>query len=145
MGGGVLPVSALIATKDAFHLFNREPLLHTSTFSGNPLACAAACAAVNVIRDEDVIGKAQRIGEQLLSAIKQLWGMHTPIVGDIRGARLLIGIEFQKEHYAADFMLEMMSQKVLVSHSLNAHRVVRLTPPSTLMSFPAATQRYRDF
>ena len=129
LGGGILPVSALIATKDAFAPFNKEPLLHTSTFAGNPLACVAVMATIKMIGD-GVIGKAKNIGQRLLSEIQELTNF--PVVSDVRGAGLLIGIEFQKEHYAADFILELMSRKVLVSHSLNAHKVVRLTPPVTL-------------
>jgi len=133
LGGGVLPVSALLATAAAFRPFNREPLLHTSTFSGNPLACAAVVAALAAVRDDDVIFKAQRIGARLLSEIRTMVAAHDGApISAVRGAGLLIGLEFHEEHQAADFMLEMMGQRVLVSHSLNAHRVVRLTPPATL-------------
>ena len=113
LGGGVMPVSALIATAAAFRPFNKEPLLHTATFSGNPLGCAAVVAAIAAIRDEDVIGKAQRIGARLLSEIRRLASLHEGAhVSAVRGAGLLIGIEFHEEHQAADFMLEMMSQRV---------------------------------
>ncbi|MGA2887751.1 MAG: aminotransferase class III-fold pyridoxal phosphate-dependent enzyme [Terracidiphilus sp.] len=133
LGGGVLPVSALIATAAAFRPFNKEPLLHTSTFSGNPLGCAAVVAALSAIRDDDVIAKSQRIGARLRSEIQMLSARHEGAqISAVRGAGLLIGIEFHQEHQAADFILELMSRRILVSHSLNAHKVVRLTPPSTL-------------
>lgn len=133
LGGGIVPVSALIATPEAFHPFNREPLLHTTTFSGNPLGCAAAVAAIAAVRDDDIIAKAHRIGMLLLTEIQRLATLHEGgHVSAVRGAGLLIGIEFHAEHFAADFMLEMINQRVLVSHSLNAHKVVRLTPPATL-------------
>jgi putrescine aminotransferase len=133
LGGGVLPVSALIATEEAFGPFNRDPLLHTSTFAGNPLACAAVIAAIETIQHEDIITRAQSIGRQLVAETHRLLlKTASPIICQVRGAGLLIGIEFREEHHAADFMLEMMSRKVLVSHSLHAHKVVRLTPPATL-------------
>lgn len=133
LGGGVLPVSALLATPEAFAPFNRDPLLHTSTFAGNPLACAAVVAAIETIQHEDIITKAQRIGRQLLAETHALLVKSaSPVICQVRGAGLLIGIEFREEHHAADFMLEMMRRKVLVSHSLHAHKVVRLTPPATL-------------
>lgn len=139
LGGGVLPVSALIATEEAFRPFNRDPLLHTSTFAGNPLACAAVVASIEAIQQEDIITKAQNIGRQLLAEThKLLVKTASPIICQVRGAGLLIGIEFREEHHAADFMLEMMSRKVLVSHSLNAHKVVRLTPPATLTDHDVA-------
>jgi putrescine aminotransferase len=133
LGGGVLPVSALIATAEAFGPFNRDPLLHTSTFAGNPLACAAVVAAIGTIQHEGMIAKAQSIGRQLLAETHELLVQTaSPIICQVRGAGLLIGIEFREEHHAAEFMLEMMRHKVLVSHSLHAHKVVRLTPPATL-------------
>jgi putrescine aminotransferase len=158
LGGGIFPVSALISTPAVFRPFNQEPLLHTSTFSGNPLACAAVVAALAAVRDDDVIAKAQRIGSQLLSEIRSSATRYQGAqVSEVRGAGLLIGIEFHKEYHAADFMLEMMSRRVLVSHSLNAHCVVRLTPPSTLTdrdieqlltaveeSFTAIVRRYES-
>jgi putrescine aminotransferase len=133
LGGGILPVSALIATAAAFRPFNKEPLLHTATFSGSPLACAAVVASIAAVGNDDVISKAERIGAMLLSEIRSLAAQHEDTcVSAVRGAGLLIGIEFQEEHHAGDFMLEMMDRRVLVCHSLNAHRVVRLTPPATL-------------
>jgi putrescine aminotransferase len=134
LGGGIMPVSALIAREEIFAPFNSEPLLHTSTFAGNPLACVAVTAAIETIIDENLIQKSSRVGEKLLYEIRQIarqGGSET--IQDVRGLGLLIGLEFREEHYGAYFMMEMMKHRVLVSHSLNAHQVVRLTPPATLL------------
>ena len=92
-----------------------------------------------MIQQEGIITKAQSIGRQLVAEThKLLVKTASPIICQVRGAGLLIGIEFREEHHAADFMLEMMSRKVLVSHSLHAHKVVRLTPPATLTDHDVA-------
>jgi putrescine aminotransferase len=73
------------------------------------------------------------LGERLLPAIRRLVAEGCPtLVADVRGLGLLIAIEFTAEYYAADFMFELMKRKVLVSHSLNSHKVMRLTPPAIL-------------
>ena len=133
LGGGLLPVSAVVASEAAFAPFNREPLLHTSTFSGNPLACVAARATIEAIEQEDVLPRALEMGGALLKELKRA-AHECSVVKDVRGAGLLLGVEFTEEHQAADFMLEMMSRKVLVSHSSYGHRVARITPSATLTS-----------
>lgn len=133
LSGGAVPVSAAVASASVYEKLNEDPLLHTSTFSGNPLAAAAAKAAIEVIRREDVVGSARRLGEKLLALLRRLGTPHHPrLIRDVRGAGLLIGIEFSTEFLAGDFVMEMMKRHVLVSYSLNAHRVVRLTPSAFL-------------
>lgn len=133
LSGGIVPVSALVASHAAFEKLNRAPLLHTSTFSGNPLAAAAARAAVETMRDENVVPLARALGETLLGQLGFLRGpRYSRLVRDVRGRGILIGIEFGAEFLAGDFMIEMLKRNVIVSYSLNAHRVVRLTPPAFL-------------
>ncbi|MFY9821261.1 MAG: aminotransferase class III-fold pyridoxal phosphate-dependent enzyme [Thermoanaerobaculia bacterium] len=133
LSGGIVPVSALVASNAAFEKLNQAPILHTSTFSGNPLAAAAARAAVETMRDEDVVPRARALGETLLGQLGFLRGPRcSRLVRDVRGRGILIGIEFNAEFLAGDFMIEMLKRNVVVSYSLNAHRVVRLTPSAFL-------------
>jgi len=132
LSGGVVPVSALVATNAAFEKLNQSPLLHTSTFSGSPLAVAAARAAVETIRDENVVPLAHALGETLMAQLGFLRPGHPRLIQDVRGRGILIGLEFQAEFLAGDFMIEMLKRNVVVSYSLNAHRVVRLTPSAFL-------------
>jgi putrescine aminotransferase len=135
LGGGVMPVAALLATPEVFEPFNRDPLLHTSTFSGNPLACAAVQATVDTIRDLGVVATAARLGDELLAALTDAVTLRRPwFVTEIRGRGLLLGVECAEEHLAAELMLELLHRRVLTSHSMNAHRVLRVTPPATLTS-----------
>jgi putrescine aminotransferase len=133
LGGGVVPVAALIASADVFEPFNRDPLLHTSTFAGNPLATAAALAAVQVLVEDGLVERARELGAFLLDRLTTILSDHgSPVVRSVRGAGLLIGIEFDSERSAGSFMMELLRRRVVTCHSLNSHRVVRLTPPAIL-------------
>lgn len=132
LGGGVVPVSALVATEEAFAPFDRDPFIHTSTFSGAPLGMAAVRGAIAAIREEDLVTRADRLGHQLHYELTQL--LRT-VFGDravLRGVGLLIGIELSVEGLAGELLLELMSAGVIANHSLNSDRVLRLTPPAVL-------------
>jgi putrescine aminotransferase len=131
LSGGVVPVAAMVATPTAYAPFDRDPFLHTSTFAGSPLAMAAATAAVTTIRDDGLVARAAEVGGLLLTALRALLTRECgPLVTEVRGAGLLIGIELADAGLAGDLVLELLGRGVLVNHSLNAHRVVRLTPPA---------------
>jgi putrescine aminotransferase len=133
LGGGVVPVSAMVASPEVFGPLNRDPLLHTSTFGGSPLAASAVVAALAAIRDLDVVATAGCLGARLLQAVGDVVARHAPwFVAGVRGRGLLIAVECAEEHHAAELMLELLRRRVLTSHSLNAHQVLRLTPPATL-------------
>ena len=132
LGGGVLPVSAVVATSEAFEGLNRDPFIHTSTFAGTPLAAATARATIEVIEDEHIVERAAALGARLLPEVQGALGEAGGLVRDVRGVGLLIAIEFEAEHLAGEFVMELLQRKVIVSHSLNANRVVRLTPPAIL-------------
>lgn len=133
LGGGVVPVSAMIANATVFEPLNRDPLLHTSTCAGSPLAAAAVLAAVDVARSLQAPVLAARIGNELLRRLREIViGIGSGLVREVRGRGLLIGIECEREHYAAEIMIELLRRRVIVAHSLNSHHVVRLTPPAVL-------------
>ncbi len=133
LSGGVVPVAAAVATPSAYKPLNDDPTLHSSTFAGSPLAMAAARSVIDVIKRENLVARAHALGQKLTPALRQtLLDTCPTLMHEVRGVGLLIGIEFQAEHVAGDFMLELLQRKIVVSHSLNAHRVVRLTPPAIL-------------
>ncbi len=133
LSGGLVPVAATLATPKAFAPFDRDPYLHTSTFSAAPLAMAAVKATVEVIRDEGLVAKAGQIGERLLAGLTAITARQIPhLVSEVRGAGLLIGVEFRDGHYAAEFLMDLLDNDVIVNHSMNAHPVIRLTPPAVL-------------
>jgi putrescine aminotransferase len=133
LGGGVLPVSALVATEEAFAPFDRDPFIHTSTFSSSPLGMAAVRGAIAAIQEDDLVTRADRIGTELYDELSH---MSQEIFGDrmatIRGVGLLIGIELSVDGLAGELLLELMTAGVIANHSLNSDRVLRLTPPAVL-------------
>lgn len=133
LSGSAVPVGAVVATAAAWQPLNRDPLVHTSTFGGNPLAMAAAHAAITVMKRDHIPDRARALGEVILTRIRRILLDTCPdIIADVRGVGLLIAIEFKAEHIAGDFMFQLLQRRVVVSHSLNANKVMRLTPPAIL-------------
>ncbi|MEH0970743.1 aminotransferase class III-fold pyridoxal phosphate-dependent enzyme [Micromonospora sp. CPCC 205546] len=132
LSGGLVPVAATLATAEAFAPFDKDPYLHTSTFSANPLAMAAVRATVEVIRDEKLVDRAAELGARLLAAITGALRSIGHLVADVRGVGLLIAVEFRDAMHAAEFLMDLLDNDVVVNHSMNAHPVLRLTPPATM-------------
>ncbi|WP_432093033.1 aspartate aminotransferase family protein [Streptomyces sp. bgisy100] len=133
LSGGVVPVAAAIATDEAFAAFDRDPFLHTSTFSAAPVAMAAARASIEVIEEEGLVGRAQRSGARILALLTDILTTHCPhLVREVRGRGLLIAVEFRDAGLVGEFILDLLDHGVVVNHSLNAHAVARFTPPAIL-------------
>ncbi|MGW6568399.1 aspartate aminotransferase family protein [Streptomyces sp. NPDC054975] len=133
LGGGILPVSAVVATPKAFAAFDKDPYLHTSTFSGTPLAMAAVRGALAAIEEDGLVDRARDLGAEMLTTVRDIAHRHFgPVVREVRGRGLLIGIEFAIPGPAGDLLIELISHGVVANHSLNSHLVLRLTPPAVL-------------
>lgn len=132
LSGGVVPVAAAVATAEAYEPFSRDPFLHSSTFAASPLAMVAARAAIETIEAEGLVQRAQALGDAILAFLRELFADHPGLVAEVRGRGLLIGIEGHDEQMTGELVLELLERGVLVNHSLNAHRVMRLTPPALL-------------
>ncbi len=91
---GSLPISACIGPARIMDAWppSRGDALHTATFAGNPIACAAANAALTVLEEENLIERAERSGQRLLASLRAMAEKHE-MVGDVRGRGLLVGIE----------------------------------------------------
>ena len=133
LAGGIVPVSAMVATEEAFRPFDKDPFIHTSTFSGNPLAMAAARGAIAAIKEDSLVERAAELGELLLTELERI---ARKVLGgrlrEVRGAGLLIGLEFTVPGLAGELLLELIGAGVLANHSLNSSTVMRLTPPAVL-------------
>ncbi|GGO90681.1 aspartate aminotransferase family protein [Wenjunlia tyrosinilytica] len=133
LSGGIVPVSAAVATRQAFSVFDKDPYLHTSTFSQAPLSMAAARGAIAAMREEDLVGRARELGEELLPRLGGIVRGHFGgAVREVRGRGLLLGIEFAEPGPAGDLLIELAMQGVVANHSLNSHLVLRLTPPAVM-------------
>lgn len=133
LGGGILPVSAAICSDETFGVLNRDPFLHTSTFSAAPLSMAAVCGALRAIDEDDLIARAAMLGQRLLGAIAEMLEQHLgPYVHQVRGRGLLIGIEFNEPGMAGEMLVELILNKIIANFSLNSDWVLRFTPPAIL-------------
>jgi putrescine aminotransferase len=123
-------VGAFIARPSVWHrAFGHAPLLHTSTFGGGELACAAALAAMNVLEDERLADLARVRGEQLLAGARAIAGEFPRVVREVRGLGLLVGVELTHEGYGGWIIPEMLKAGVTAAWTLNQQRVIRLEPP----------------
>ena len=130
LSGGVVPVGAFIARPDVWNrAFGKAPLLHTSTFGGSEIACAAALAAMEVLEDERLAEAARVRGEQLLGGARAIATEYPAIVREARGLGLLVGVELTNEGYGGWIIPEMLKRGVTAAWTLNAQRVIRLEPP----------------
>ena len=130
LSGGIVPVGAYIARPGVWNAaYAKHPVMHTSTFGGNELACAAALAAMNALIDEDLVENARARGEQLLSGARLLAAKYPTVLKEARGLGLLVGVELTNEGYGGWIIPEMVKRGVTAAWTLNMQRVIRLEPP----------------
>ncbi|RYL92526.1 putrescine aminotransferase [Sporolactobacillus sp. THM7-4] len=131
-GGGIVPAGAVIASKKVFKNFFPNPFIHTTTFGGNPLACAAAIATINVLIEEHLPERAARMGAYMLKSLKEAAAHHEDKVMEIRGKGLMIGIEFQEDKIGYEFSKKLFDKGVLVAGTLVNAKTIRIEPPLTI-------------
>jgi putrescine aminotransferase len=133
LGGGVLPVGGVVASGQLFAPLNADPLLHSSTFAGSPLAAATVTATICVIKSDGLIERARELGPQIRDLVADAVSTHcSHLVTEVRGEGLLIGLDFVSADAASEFMIGLLDSRVIPSYSLNASNVLRLTPPAIL-------------
>ncbi len=132
LGGGVMPIGATVATEEVFSVLFDNPFLHTTTFGGNPLACAAALATINVLLEENLPAQAAQKGGLLLDGFQQLAREFPDMVKDVRGKGMLMAIEFQDNDIGYRFASEMFRQQILVAGTLVNAKTIRIEPPLTI-------------
>jgi len=154
LGGGIMPIGAFITTKEIWEKSYGsadKATLHTSTFGGNTWASAASLATLGVLIDEDLANAAKEKGEYLSEKLAQLKSRY-PLIKDIRGKGLLIGIEFQQQEksvldkltggkaseltneYTGSLIAGELLNKhnIITAYTLNNPNVIRLAPPLTV-------------
>ncbi len=123
LGGGMMPVSAFLADREVMELF--EPGSHGSTFGGNPLAAAVALEALRIIEDEDLVTRSAALGEYMADRLR---GLQSPLIADVRGRGLWIGVEFDPRCISARAICERLMARGILTKETH-HTVVRFAPP----------------
>ncbi|WP_144780937.1 ornithine--oxo-acid transaminase [Macrococcoides caseolyticum] len=120
LGGGVFPISCVLADKEILEVFNAGS--HGSTFGGNPLACAVSNAALDVLVDEKLAERSLELGEYFQSKLKEI---DNPVIKEIRGKGLFIGVELNE---AARPYCEQLKELGLLCKETH-DTVIRFAPP----------------
>ena len=150
LGGGIMPVSACLAAEEVWQRgygSSERALLHTSTFGSNSWAMAAGLASIKATLDQNLAERALERGTYLLAQLKELQQKH-PLIKDVRGRGLLIGIEFEqpegvlntlsggmlknlaREYQGALVAGELLNKhRIITAYTLNNPNVIRLEPP----------------
>lgn len=130
IGGGIMPLGVFMGTREVWDIvYGKNPLTHTSTFGGNPLACAAGCAAVDLLVSEGLAARADAYGELFRTGLRQVAARHTDLVKEVRGKGLLIGIEMTMDEVGELTVAQLLKRGVCVAYTLNNPRVLRIEPP----------------
>lgn len=123
LGGGCLPISGILADDEVMGVF--KPGDHGSTFGGNPLACAVARVAMQVIVEEGLIENSARLGDYFLSRLREI---SSPHIKEVRGKGLWIGIELKPEAGGARRFCEALKSEGMLCKETHTH-TIRLAPP----------------
>jgi len=120
LGGGVFPISCVVANSDVLGVFN--PGSHGSTFGGNPLACAVSLASLEIIEEEKLVERSLELGTYFIEQLKE---MKNPIIKEVRGRGLFIGVELTEPARSYCEKLKEMGLLCKETHDT----VIRFAPP----------------
>ena len=123
LGGGVFPISCVVANRDILGVFN--PGSHGSTFGGNPLACAVSIAALEVIEEEKLAERSLKLGEYFINELRKI---EHPAIKEVRGRGLFIGLELNEA--ARPYCEKLMEKGLLCKETHDT--VIRFAPPLTI-------------
>jgi ornithine aminotransferase len=126
LGGGLLPVSALVGTAELMDVF--EPGSHGSTFGGNPLASRVALEALQVIEDEGLVARSAALGAHLLARLR---GLASPLVREVRGRGLWVGVDLDPARVSAREVVRALAGRGVLSKETH-ETVIRFAPPLTI-------------
>lgn len=122
ISGGMYPVSCVLGSKQV--MLTVEPGTHGSTYGGNPLGCAVAMRALELIRDQDMVARAERLGQVFRQGLLDL---QSPVIQTVRGKGLLNAIVIDESqangHSAWDLCMLMKSKGLLVGRALKIAHV----------------------
>jgi putrescine aminotransferase len=130
LGGGVMPIGAIVGRREIWEkIYSVNPLSHTSTFGGNPIACAAALAALQVVQEEGLVERSQVMGARMKQGLQAVADNHSEHVAEVRGRGLMLGVEFAMDEVGELVVAQLLKRGVCVAYALNNPRVMRWEPP----------------
>jgi len=136
LGGGIMPIAALLAREDLNRVMKDKALGHY-THEKNPVACAAGVATLQVIEEERLVEKAREDGTYAMGRLRELAARH-PIIGDVRGLGLLLGVELLRDARTAERATDEADQVMYesltrgLSFKVTMGNILTLTPALTI-------------
>jgi ornithine--oxo-acid transaminase len=125
LGGGLLPVSAFLSSKEVMDHFN--PGSHGSTFGGNPLAAKVASKALDLLMEDNLVENSQIMGDYLKTKLQEI---NLDFIKEVRGKGLWLGLEFNKTISAKKICLSLMDEGILAKETHET--IIRFAPPLTI-------------
>ena len=129
LSGGVVPIAAVCGSASLWTKCIEAPFLFTTTFGGNPLACAAAIATIHVLLHERLLQAAQDRGEQLCAGLRALGTQYPQVIKDVRGLGLMVGVECTSNAIGIAWSRALLDMQVIVSGTLISATTIRVCPP----------------
>jgi len=124
-----MPLGGFTASRELMAEFSDPPLIHCTTFGGNPVSCAAAVATIKVIEEENLLQNARDRGAELVAGMDALQAKYPNLVKEVRGRGLLTAIELQREEDTAEFVGKVNELGAVVCWTVNSGTTVRVSPP----------------
>jgi putrescine aminotransferase len=146
LGGGVMPIGATMGTPAIWEkIYGENPLVHTSTFGGNPLACAAGLAALEVIEEENLVERSNTVGAVLKEGLIAA-GSGLDLIKEVRGKGMMLGVEFTMDEVGELTIAQMVKRGLVAAYTLNNPRVIRFEPPLIMTEEQAvwAAETFRE-
>ncbi len=130
LGGGIMPLGVTIVTMPIYDaVFGDNPMAHTSTFGGNPLACRAGLETLKILEEGDLIENSKVLGKRMLDGFLVIQAKYPDLLKEARGRGLMIGVEFTMDEVGEVMVGLLMKLGVCVAYALNNPRVLRFEPP----------------
>ena len=132
LGGGIMPIGSVIGTEKAWKGLIEAPFLHTSTFGGGQMACAAGVATLQVIEEENLLQRSAKTGAYFKKGIEAIAKDFPHVIKEVRARGMMIGMDLTKEGAGGMLMALMIDQHIIVAYTLNNPKVIRIEPPLTM-------------
>ncbi|HVE95028.1 MAG TPA: aminotransferase class III-fold pyridoxal phosphate-dependent enzyme [Acidimicrobiales bacterium] len=132
LGGGVLPIGAVLSTPAIWEVWEKDPFIHSNTFGGNPLACAAGIAAAHVTVRDDLPGRSLKVGERYAEAVRDLAAQYPGVLEGVTGRGLLQAMHFSTNELGYEVAAGLFRRNVLVAGTTANARAIRIEPALTI-------------
>lgn len=124
-----MPLGGFIASRELMAEMSDPPLVHCTTYGGNPVCCAAAVATIKVIEEENLLQNARDRGAELIGGMNELKQRYPHRINEIRGRGLLTAMDFHRPEDTAAFVGKVNELGAVVCWTVNSGTTVRVSPP----------------